>query len=442
MIVRRLDLALVFLVFFILINGAWISREGLLTEGAVNKLELGAVGSLVVWGSRRIRLDKVAIAFVVYTSIAIMSFAVGNAYSDPRITPWVLLAFIGYQPLILLNGLYVSPAEVARLTVLSSVPGIILGYRQTLFGLTSEELTSLSLKQATYIVGDFFRAPGTFGSGQEFAAWTAILTILCLTMTIDDSRSSAERRTFWSVLALSAVLELLILQRTGVILASTGCAYVGLSTANWRVGRVTLRLSQLVMFIAAITGAALLFAHARATEAISRLVHGSSTSTIGGRVSTVWAEAAERIWKWPMLGGGPGSSAASSFVYSDHLSVEPLAPDNMALHVATQVGLLGLGAYLVLGVVLWREARRLSRPNSLFVRATTLGMVMGGVGASILGLANAVGCLGLMIGVARGSLGQMAPICPRAITGPRDPTRAPRLHNSVPSITHLSLDLA
>lgn len=412
------------LVFF-LANRAAMERELPHLASLLRLFEFGLVGAVSGLGFLRARPGRVESATLVLMASAVGSYLLGNAYVDGGPPVMAIATFLGYLPLVFVRGLLISPRFILRAMTVSAVPGVLLGFRQSLIGFTDTETSALLAANATYIVDGSYRLMGSFGTGQEFSVWLSIIIVLLFSDTLvsAEARQSTDSTlaAFLArpVLVGAAVLELIALQRTGILIAVVGCLWAVIKTGSG------LSIAALARRIAAlITGSALalclgfLFAPGRASTAVLRLARGSETSSIAGRAASSWTIAAGRISEWPALGGGPASATAASFVYQDHLSVGPLVTDNMTLHISTQTGLLGLFAFLLYSAAIWTTA---SKHKTMQVHAHSLmvGLAVGGVAASVLGLVTVVGFAALFLGCASRPLEFLG--SPSTAPRPREP---------------------
>ena len=105
------------------------------------------------------------------------------------------------------------------------------------------------------------------------------------------------------------------------------------------------------------------------------------TSDDGGTKNTrikLWQEALSIIKDFPMLGSGPNTYTAIIQVYKKPLPYTGYYPHNCYLHMAAEMGILGLGAFIWVVVTLFKVTlANLKMINSGLYGALLLGLLAG-----------------------------------------------------------------
>lgn len=391
-VLDRVGRALVLGVVLVLLNRTGLERVVPGASTLLRLIEFGLIIAVSGLGIARRPTGQVQCGVLLFVLANISAYLYGAAYLDGGPPAFAIATSVGYLPLFAASGLALPDRWLTAVVGWASVPGLLLGARQAVFGLSPVELEAVTGARATYLVDGHIRLPGAFGTGQEFSVWLAVLVIMSLGQML--TRPERRARLGFGVLgSVAAVLLVLALQRTGIIIAAVGGA--GTIFFTYRKAAIGLKVKVLGLGSATlftVLMGALLSSPERASTGLERLIKGSETSTLGGRATSLWSDAFDRVTAWPLFGGGPGSATAASFVYRDSLLVRPLVTDNLALHVATQTGIIGVAAFAFLLVSVGREAG--PRP---WIRGLLFGLAAGGIAASLLGLIGVMGLIALLM---------------------------------------------
>jgi len=202
-----------------------------------------------------------------------------------------------------------------------------------------------------YLVSDGLKA--SFKNSNDFAGWIiAILPILICSVFIKFKRINQLLRPVIKFLCIALAMAIIVLlakipSRGAWLGFLISLGFVGILGFVYR--NKKLRLS--VVLTSAILGILLL----------SGLIFNQA---IKGRLSTLkegfkadayrqytWEEALETIMDFPILGTGPNTYISVNSYYQSIRGGDSQYPHNSFLHMAAEVGLLGLGAFLW---ILWR----------------------------------------------------------------------------------------
>ena len=246
-----------------------------------------------------------------------------------------------------------------RLAVLGVLmANMLVALWQAVFGLSATELRELAEAGASYQVETQTRLLGLQATGQELSMLAGSAFVwACATIVMKGFREAGP--LVWILGLTSAVVTLVVLQRSALIGALVALAVLALSLGSWRFagrrGRVARRLLVVAgVSMLSVVGLAAL-APERVDVALERfqsLFGLSSDYSFNVRQDTTLPVALRLIGEAP-LGYGLGASGpvAAKFLPQGPLSDYPLggiAADNGYLFVALQLGIPGLAVFTLL----------------------------------------------------------------------------------------------
>jgi O-antigen ligase len=338
---------------------------------------LGAILLLVLLGGGwREKLDRLLGNPPALAALAVfLALLVGLSWSE---APWMArLSYLGrYSDLgaIALLLPVFADAEVRRRTLLAFLAAMLL-----------TALLSFALRFGWISGGGIWHggpdSPTPFRSSIAqglMMAYAAFVAAECA----GDRQSGLWRRSLW-LFAAVALFDLLFLVpgRTGYVVAGVLAVYGGMLRFGGR-GAAIAALGAAILF-----GVAYLLSptfHTRLEQAVIEAEQASpdapAETSVGLRLE-YWRNTATLIAQAPLLGHGTGSFAAAYARLVDGTAMEASRnPHNDLLHLAAQLGLIGVALLLVLYVVTWRWAARLPSPaDRAMARGLVLAFAAGGM---------------------------------------------------------------
>ncbi|WP_307424199.1 O-antigen ligase family protein [Pseudarthrobacter defluvii] len=235
---------------------------------------------------------------------------------------------------------------------------MVVALWQAVFGLSAVELRDLVESGASYQVDSQTRLLGLQATGQELSMLAGSAFVWACATTITKGFRAAGPAV-WILGFTSAVVTLVVLQRSALIGALVALALLAFSVSSWRFSGRRGRVARRFIIVAGISMLSVValaaYAPDRVDLALARfqtLFGLSSDYSFNVRQDTTLPVALRLIGEGP-LGYGLGASGpvAAKFLPHGPLADYPLggiAADNGYLFVGLQIGLPGLAAFILL----------------------------------------------------------------------------------------------
>jgi len=326
-------------------------------------VKLAGLLLFAAWGLRlladrsreRLRHPAARAAFALLVVVLVSA----QLHTNPPAGTEVLVRYVSFVGafLVLADVLRgpLSPRRVAEVYVLSCAAAAVCGLFESL------------------VQGDY-RAAGPLGDANDFAFFLVAAVPLALALR------SYGRRRLWTACALVSLAAIAGSLSRG---AALGLAVVTVwavlgghikaRTAAWSAAFVVVALVLVALLVPALV-----------TEKVEAKNKVAATNVDERKIR--WLVTAEMAADYPVLGIGPGGFRTHYDRYVGDRDPNPIhelkVAHQMYLEVAAELGLLGLVAFLAIGVAGWRAAGRAAaadRALAVGIRAAMLGMAVAAV---------------------------------------------------------------